>query len=38
MGFTDLRDYIAALDKLGMLRVVEGANWDLEMAAGKRER
>jgi UbiD family decarboxylase len=33
MGFRDLRDYISRLDKLGMLRVVEGAHWDLEIGA-----
>ncbi len=33
MGFRDLREYIAALDRLGMLRVVEGAHWDLEIGA-----
>jgi UbiD family decarboxylase len=33
MGFRDLRDYISHLDKLGMLRVVEGAHWDLEIGA-----
>ena len=33
MGYSDLRDYLDALDKLGMLRVVEGAHWDLEIGA-----
>ncbi|OGQ80425.1 MAG: hypothetical protein A3F90_06660 [Deltaproteobacteria bacterium RIFCSPLOWO2_12_FULL_60_19] len=33
MGFRDLRDYLGALDRLGMLRVVEGAHWDLEIGA-----
>ncbi len=33
MGFNDLRDYLEALDERGMLRVVEGANWDLEIGA-----
>lgn len=33
MGFNDLRDYVGALDRLGMLRVVEGAHWDLEIGA-----
>jgi len=33
MGFRDLRDFLAAIDKLGMLRVVEGAHWDLEIGA-----
>ncbi|MGH7773033.1 MAG: UbiD family decarboxylase [Candidatus Binatia bacterium] len=33
MGFHDLRDFIAKVDKLGMLRVVEGAHWDLEIGA-----
>src|SRR6185503_16034247 len=28
MLWTDLRDYIAALDKLGELRVVRGASWE----------
>ena len=33
MGFRDLRDFIAALDGLGMLRTVEGAHWELEIGA-----
>ncbi|MGH7829753.1 MAG: UbiD family decarboxylase domain-containing protein, partial [Candidatus Binatia bacterium] len=33
MGFRDLRAFIDRLDKLGMLRVVEGAHWDLEIGA-----
>lgn len=33
MGFLDLRDFLAHVDRLGMLRVVEGAHWDLEIGA-----
>lgn len=33
MGFIDLRDFLAHVDRLGMLRVVEGAHWDLEIGA-----
>jgi len=33
MGFLDLREFIAAVDRLGMLRVVEGAHWELEIGA-----
>ncbi len=33
MGFRDLRDFIAKVDKLEMLCVVEGADWDLEIGA-----
>src|SRR5918993_2587988 len=31
--YKDLREYIAAADKLGELRVVNGADWDLEIGA-----
>ncbi len=31
--YKDLREYIAAVDKLGELRVVNGADWDLEIGA-----
>ncbi|MBI2986631.1 MAG: UbiD family decarboxylase [Deltaproteobacteria bacterium] len=33
MGFQDLRDYLATVHKLGMLRVIEEAHWDLEIGA-----
>ena len=33
MPFVDLRDFLAHIDRLGMLRVVEGAHWDLEIGA-----
>lgn len=33
MGFRDLRDFLAQADRLGMLRVIEGAQWDLEIGA-----
>src|ERR1044071_2569233 len=33
MGFNDLRDYLDALDERRMLRVVEGADWNLEIGA-----
>ena len=31
--YKDLREYIAAVDRLGELRVVNGADWDLEVGA-----
>src|SRR5918993_2948789 len=31
--YRDLREYIAAADELGELRVVNGADWDLEIGA-----
>jgi UbiD family decarboxylase len=31
--YKDLREYIAAVDRLGELRRVDGANWDLEIGA-----
>ena len=31
--YKDLREYIAAVDRLGELRVVNGADWDLEIGA-----
>jgi UbiD family decarboxylase len=33
MGFNDLRDFLEQARRLGMLRVVEGAHWDLEIGA-----
>lgn len=33
MGFRDLRDFLTKLEELEMLRVVEGAHWDLEIGA-----
>ena len=33
MGFEDLRDFIAALEKEGELLRVEGAHWDSEIGA-----
>ena len=33
MIFTDLRDYISTLEKLGQLQVIEGASCDLEIGA-----
>ncbi|MFC2070164.1 UbiD family decarboxylase, partial [Chloroflexota bacterium] len=33
MAFTDLREFIAAVDNLGELKRVEGAHWDLEIGA-----
>ena len=33
MIFTDLRHYISTLDKLGQLKVIEGASCDLEIGA-----
>jgi 4-hydroxy-3-polyprenylbenzoate decarboxylase len=33
MGFYDLRDFMAAAERHGMLRVIEGAHWDLELGA-----
>ena len=33
MIFTDLRDYISTLEKLGQLKVIEGASCDLEIGA-----
>src|ERR1700747_905614 len=31
--YKDLREYIEAVDRLGELRVVNGADWDLEVGA-----
>ena len=31
--YKDLREYIAAADQLGELRVANGADWDLEIGA-----
>lgn len=31
--FEDLRAFLSEADELGMLRVIEGANWDLELGA-----
>ncbi len=31
--YKDLREYIEAVDQLGELRVVNGADWDLEVGA-----
>ena len=31
--FKDLRDYIKAVEQIGELKVIEGANWDLEIGA-----
>src|SRR5246127_4632720 len=31
--YKDLREYIDAVDRLGELRVVNGADWDLEIGA-----
>ena len=33
MIFTDLRHYISTLEKLGQLKVIEGASCDLEIGA-----
>ena len=33
MIFTDLRHYIATLEKLGQLQVIEGASCELEIGA-----
>jgi len=33
MGFKDFREFIAAVDSLGELRRIEGADWDLEIGA-----
>jgi hypothetical protein len=33
LAYRDLRGYIDAADKLGELRRVEGADWDLELGA-----
>src|ERR1700752_5288556 len=33
IAYKDLREYIAAVDRLGELRVVDGADWDLEIGA-----
>lgn len=33
MGFKDLREYIDRVGEFGELRLVEGANWDLEVGA-----
>ncbi|OLD58071.1 MAG: hypothetical protein AUI54_00270 [Acidobacteria bacterium 13_1_40CM_2_56_5] len=33
MIFNDLRDYIATLEKLGQLKIIEGASCDLEIGA-----
>ncbi|MFC2010454.1 UbiD family decarboxylase [Chloroflexota bacterium] len=33
MAFTDLREFIEATDKLGELKRVDGAHWDLEIGA-----
>ena len=33
IGYKDLRDYIRTVDESGELRVVNGANWDLEIGA-----
>jgi len=33
IGYKDLREYLTAADKLGELRRVDGADWDLEIGA-----
>ncbi|HEY2922710.1 MAG TPA: UbiD family decarboxylase, partial [Candidatus Binatia bacterium] len=33
LAYKDLREYLTAVDKLGELRVVNGADWDLELGA-----
>ncbi|MBI4526767.1 MAG: UbiD family decarboxylase [Deltaproteobacteria bacterium] len=33
MGFRDLREFLAGVNEFGMLRLVEGAHWDLEIGA-----
>src|SRR5947208_4538681 len=33
IAYKDLREYIQAVDRLGELRVVNGADWDLEIGA-----
>ncbi|HEY7168531.1 MAG TPA: UbiD family decarboxylase [Candidatus Binatia bacterium] len=33
IAYRDLREYVAAIDRLGELRVVNGADWDLEIGA-----
>jgi 4-hydroxy-3-polyprenylbenzoate decarboxylase len=33
MGYTDLRDWIEAVDELGELKRLSGASWDLELGA-----
>src|SRR5882724_13488217 len=33
LAYKDLREYLTAADKLGELRVVNGADWDLELGA-----
>ena len=33
MIFTDLRQYVATLEKLGQLKVIEGASCELEIGA-----
>lgn len=33
IAYRDLRDYIEAVDRLGELRIVNGADWDLEIGA-----
>jgi len=33
ISYKDLREYIDAVDRLGELRIVNGANWDLEVGA-----
>jgi 4-hydroxy-3-polyprenylbenzoate decarboxylase len=33
LAYKDLREYIDAVDRLGELRVVNGADWDLELGA-----
>ena len=33
LAYKDLRGYLDAVDKLGELRIVDGADWDLEVGA-----
>lgn len=33
LAYKDLRGYLDAVDKLGELRKVDGADWDLEIGA-----
>ena len=33
LAYKDLRGYLDAVDKLGELRIVNGADWDLEVGA-----